>query len=75
MQTVFAFLGIIFVSILIGNGIVALSASFMPKPIEQPIPTYRTVYLEGCQYIEVRQETAYSLCHKGNCNNQIHKCK
>jgi hypothetical protein len=31
------------------------------------------VVIEGCEYLEYSQGNHYSLCHKGNCNNLIHK--
>jgi hypothetical protein len=31
------------------------------------------VVIEGCEYLEYDQGHHYSLCHKGNCSNPIHK--
>lgn len=41
--------------------------------------TYKTVKLDGCEYIYVSVNSGYAgalgLTHKGNCSNPIHKCK
>jgi serine protease inhibitor len=38
---------------------------------------YQVVNIDGCQYIKIRNETylfyIYTICHKGNCTNSIHK--
>ena len=31
------------------------------------------VIIEGCEYLEYSAGHRYSLCHKGNCKNPIHK--
>lgn len=31
------------------------------------------IVIEGCEYLEFSQGHRYSLCHKGNCKNLIHK--
>lgn len=31
------------------------------------------VIIEGCEYLEYAAGNRYSLCHKGNCKNPIHK--
>ena len=31
------------------------------------------IVIEGCEYLEFSQGRRYSLCHKGNCKNPIHK--
>lgn len=39
---------------------------------------FQEVTIEGCQYIYVDENPGnfrlYSITHKGNCNNPIHKC-
>jgi len=33
------------------------------------------VTIEGCEYLKMRSYSGYfSLTHKGNCSNPIHKC-
>jgi hypothetical protein len=34
---------------------------------------FNIVIIEGCEYLEYEYGSAYSLCHKGNCSNPIHK--
>jgi hypothetical protein len=29
--------------------------------------------MEGCEYLQFSKGRKYSLCHKGNCSNPIHK--
>lgn len=47
-----------------------------PSVPQRPGESYRTVVIDGCQYIEVDAGVAqchvYSLTHKGNCTNPIH---
>jgi hypothetical protein len=31
------------------------------------------IIIEGCEYLEYDGDSRYSLCHKGNCSNPIHK--
>lgn len=31
------------------------------------------VIIEGCEYLQYAAGHKYSLCHKGNCKNPIHK--
>lgn len=33
----------------------------------------RLITIEGCEYFEYSLGHRYSLCHKGNCKNPIHK--
>lgn len=33
----------------------------------------QVVIIEGCEYLELAAGHRYSLCHKGNCKNPIHK--
>jgi len=33
---------------------------------------YESIVIEGCEYLLLRSEGS-SLCHKGNCNNSIHR--
>ena len=33
------------------------------------------IKIEGCEYFLVYYSKSKSLCHKGNCNNYIHKPK
>ena len=43
------------------------------------VKDYKTVEIEGCDYILYDVVKGYGLAgfmaHKGNCNNEIHKCK
>lgn len=38
---------------------------------------YQVVTIDGCQYIKIENATygftIYTVCHKGNCTNSIHK--
>ena len=31
------------------------------------------IIIEGCEYLQYSAGKRYSLCHKGNCKNPIHK--
>ena len=31
------------------------------------------IIIEGCEYLQYSAGNRYSLCHKGNCSNPIHK--
>ena len=31
------------------------------------------IIIEGCEYLQYSAGHRYSLCHKGNCKNPIHK--
>jgi len=38
--------------------------------------TYKIVEIEGCEYLASRGSYGYySLAHKGNCKNEIHRCR
>lgn len=56
--------------------IAACSREDIPANLEDN-PRFRTITIEGCEYIEfdagVGHSRVYSLTHKGNCKNPIHK--
>lgn len=57
-----------------------LVACEKPKGYRQEKDGYSIIEIDGCEYIEVSLNLGfdngyYSLTHKGNCKNEIHKCK
>jgi len=81
MIKVLQWLGIVFfvlcVILAIGSGVSQIVEK--KHALEaNPGMLYRTIRIDGCQYIESRSSTymgyeVISICHKGNCNNRIHK--
>lgn len=37
--------------------------------------TIHVIRIDGCQYLERYWDRSYSLTHKGNCDNPIHKSR
>ena len=51
-----------------------------PKGERKMKEGYSIIEIDGCEYIEVSYAPGwnngyYSITHKGNCKNEIHKCK
>lgn len=43
-------------------------------PVEQTLPNdYAIVRIDGCQYITRHWDRSFTITHKGNCDNPIHK--
>lgn len=54
-----------------------VSCSYDTPPESSLEYNYKVVVIDECQYIKKYNgyQAGYDFCHKGNCNNPIHKCK
>lgn len=53
-----------------------MAGCYQAPPEGTPIAPYRTVIIDGCEYLEfsdhLRSENAvYAIAHKGNCTNHV----
>lgn len=67
--------------LIMSASLLLLGCNRVPPPVMTPLPdegvgnvyrAYRTVEIEGCEYLLVHGYREESLTHKGNCKNPIH---
>ena len=69
---------IFIVIVLLGLFSIVFSQSMEKKNAQLNNIHYDIIYIDGCQYIRVRNSTYFwyevqGICHKGNCNSTAHK--